>query len=164
MEARFYRRGNHIMAKEFNAETATPAEGIVATFEFEIENAGDDEKRKKEISLNIGDAVEKKYITSEQAEKLYKKLGVPAPAPKKTLKTRADHNTEEIDRQKWELDLSDKYTKLQEALDKVANIKIMLKDARQELAQIQDAINEEVGQGSRGYSDRKRTLFDGVEE
>ena len=41
------------MAKEFNAETATLDEGIVATFEFEIENACDDEKRKKEITLNI---------------------------------------------------------------------------------------------------------------
>ena len=50
MEAPFLST-RYIMAKEFNADTATPAEGIVATFEFEIENAGDDEKQKKNVAL-----------------------------------------------------------------------------------------------------------------
>jgi len=157
------------MAKEFNADTATPAEGIVATFEFEIENAGDDEKQKKNIALNIGDAVEKKYITQEQAEKLYKKLGVPAPAP--TKKTKEHTQAEAQDRELWECDIHLRHEALEKAKgyveqleDKVKQLKLELKNARQELAKIQEDLNENVGQGSRNFKARNRTLFDGLED
>lgn len=144
------------MKKEFNAETATPAEAIVATYEFEIENVGDDEEQKKNIALNIGDAVKNGYINSGDAKKLLKRLGVEPP--------KDDAPFTMDDAVAFNKFLREQNEELRSAKLKVEDLKAELKEAKKIVAQYEAMILSASAEGAKDFKAKNRTLFDGLED